>query len=81
MILRLDRNDLKPEHKNNAISNTYFDDFKEEVQAVIRLIGRGTIFEWGEESYNAIYPTSLRVNGRARKHTVSQASIDSDNKK
>lgn len=60
MVLRLDRNDLKPEKRDHAISNTYFNDFLENVQEIIKAVGQATIFEWGNDNYNAISPNRLR---------------------
>lgn len=57
MKLLIDREDLKPEHKDINCSQTRFQHFKENVQAAIIAVGKAQFREYDGSNYNAIYPT------------------------
>lgn len=56
MRLELDRNDLKPEYQNRNISQIQFEHLTDKAQCAVRVVGRGTLYEWDRRSYNTIYP-------------------------
>lgn len=62
MKLTLDREDLRREHDGVNTSQTKFEHFNDEAQAALRVIGRGTLYEYDRSSYNAIYPPKGEVS-------------------
>ena len=59
MKLTLDREDLKPEHRNINCSQTKFEHFTLQVQQAIREAGRAQFREYDGSNYNAIYPPTV----------------------
>lgn len=59
MELKLDRFDLKRELQHKNISQVAYEDFKEEVQQVIREAGFAVIYDWDGKNYNRIYPSQV----------------------
>ena len=59
MKLIIDREDLKPEHKNTNCSRTRFEHFKAEVQSAIIEVGKALFLEYDQSNYNAIYPYNV----------------------
>lgn len=55
MRLKLDRDDLLPEHHDIGCSLTKYEHFKPQVQQAIRIVGRATFHGFG--TYNEIYPS------------------------
>jgi len=59
MKLTIDREDLKPEHKEINCSQTKFHHFLLPVQQAIREAGKATFKEYDGSNYNVIYPPTL----------------------
>ena len=55
MKLTLDREDLLPQFRGIACSQTSFEHFCEQAQAAIRAVGRALFREYDGRNYNAIY--------------------------
>lgn len=59
MQLELDRGDLSVDSKEVSCSKTKFGDFRPEVQAAVRLVGKATFYDdkgTPNETYNVIFP-------------------------
>ena len=56
MRLTVDRDDLKPEHKDVNCSQTQFEHFKPNVQQAIRVVGQATFQEFDRTNYNVVRP-------------------------
>ena len=59
MKLIIDRDDLKPEHKNINCSQTRFEHFTIQAQQAIREAGKAQFREYDGSNYNAIYPPTV----------------------
>lgn len=59
MKLTLDREDLKPEHRNINCSQTKFEYFTLQAQRAIREAGCAQFREYDGSNYNAIYPPTV----------------------
>lgn len=59
MKLMLDREDLKPKHRNINCSQTRFQHFIKDVQAAIVVVGKAQFREYDGSNYNAIYPPEI----------------------
>ena len=60
MKLALGRGDLKKEHAKIACSQTKFEHFLDNVQVVIKAVGKAMFYDFkgykSKENYNTIYP-------------------------
>lgn len=62
MKLTIDREDLKPEHRDVNCSLLKFDHFLPEVQNAVRVVGQATFREYSGNSYSVIRPHPEEVN-------------------
>lgn len=61
MRLELTMDDLLAPRSGINCSETRFDDFKPEVQAAIKAVGKAIFLDNGGTNYNAIYPPKEKV--------------------
>lgn len=62
MKLTVDREDLKPEHKDVNCSMTKFEHFLPGVQEAIKTVGYAVFWEYDNSSYNRINSSYNRIN-------------------
>lgn len=56
MELTIGREDMRPGYQETNCSQTKFEHFNDQVQRVIKAVGRAMFYEYDRTNYNTIYP-------------------------